>query len=198
MTFDPGEVQTLDLQSVDTVLSTARSVRRQLDFARPVEPEVILDCIDVATQAPTGLGGESWRFVVVTDDGRKRSIAELYRSVLLELVEARAVPLKPTQQSLIDRLHIRWPSGISHQYHYIPTNLDVEVREPVVTVAPSSSAPATVQEGTVLALNMVLQNHTAVTQQAFHFLTINVAGFSLVFPVASSSLPGSGGFVRKR
>ena len=58
----------IDLESVDTVLSTARSVRRRLDFARPVEPEVIFDCIDVATQAPTGLGGESWRFLVVTDD----------------------------------------------------------------------------------------------------------------------------------
>ena len=105
MKLDPEEAPTLDLASVDTVLTTARSVRRRLDFARPVAPAVILESIDVATQAPTGLGGESWRFLVVTDDARKRSIADLYRSVLLELVEARAVPLKPTQQSLIDRLH---------------------------------------------------------------------------------------------
>ena len=95
----------IDLESVDTVLSTARSVRKQLDFTRPVEPEVLLDCINVATQAPTGLGGESWRFVVVTEPGRKRAIADLYRSVLLELVEARSIPLKPTQQSLIGRMH---------------------------------------------------------------------------------------------
>ncbi len=95
----------LDLASVDTVLSTARSVRRKLDFERPVEPSTILDCIDIATQAPTGLGGESWRFMVVLDVYRKRRLAELYRLVLHELAEHRGLVIKPTQQALIDRLH---------------------------------------------------------------------------------------------
>ena len=61
----------LDLASVDAVLSTARSVRRRLDFDRPVEAATLLDCIDIATQAPTGLGGENWRFVVVLDSRGK-------------------------------------------------------------------------------------------------------------------------------
>ena len=95
----------LDLASVDTVLSTARSVRRRLDFDRPVEQATILDCIDIATQAPTGLGGESWRFVVVLDRYRKRRLAELYRTVLLELAEDRGLVIKPTQQALVARLH---------------------------------------------------------------------------------------------
>lgn len=95
----------LDLASVDTVLSTARSVRRKLDFERPVEQAVILDCIDIATQAPTGLGGESWRFVVVLDAYRKRRLAELYRVVLHELAELRGLEIKPTQQALVRRLH---------------------------------------------------------------------------------------------
>ena len=95
----------LDLASVDTVLSTARSVRRRLDFDRPVEQATILDCIDIATQAPTGLGGEIWRFVVVLDAFRKRRLAELYRTVLLELAEERGLVIKPTQQALVARLH---------------------------------------------------------------------------------------------
>lgn len=95
----------LDLASIDTVLSTARSVRRRLDFHRPVEQATILDCIDIATQAPTGLGGESWRFVVVLDAYRKRRLAELYRTVLLELAEERGLVIKPTQQALVARLH---------------------------------------------------------------------------------------------
>jgi nitroreductase len=95
----------IDLSSVDTVLSTARSVRRKLDFERPVEREVILDCINVATQAPTGLGGESWRFVVVTEASRKRALAGVYQRVLSELTEVRGVAIKPTQQALVDRLH---------------------------------------------------------------------------------------------
>ncbi len=56
----------LDADSVLHALSTTRSVRRRLDLERPVEPEVIESCIDVATQAPTGLQRESWRFVVVS------------------------------------------------------------------------------------------------------------------------------------
>lgn len=95
----------IDLDSVDTVLATARSVRRKLDFERPVPRQVILDCIDIATQAPTGLGGESWRFLVVMEAERKRALAELYREVLEELSRARGVEIKPTQRALVARLH---------------------------------------------------------------------------------------------
>lgn len=95
----------LDLESVDHVLSTARSVRRNLDFERPVEPEVIFECINVSTQAPTGLGGESWRFVVVTDSGKKQQLATVYRTVITDMQRLRGLEIKPTQQALMDRLH---------------------------------------------------------------------------------------------
>ena len=95
----------IDLASVDRVLATARSVRRRLDFERPVAREAILDCINIATQAPTGLGGESWRFVVVTDPAVKGRLAALYRQALQELVAARGLEIKPTQQALVARLH---------------------------------------------------------------------------------------------
>ncbi len=95
----------IDITSVDTVLATARSVRRKLDFERPVPREVILECIDIATQAPTGLGGESWRFVVVTEGSKKRAIADVYAEVLDELARARGVAIKPTQRALVARLH---------------------------------------------------------------------------------------------
>lgn len=98
-------METIDLASVDTVLATARSVRRKLDFERPVPREVILECINIATQAPTGLGGESWRFVVVTDSTTKQAMAGVYAEVLDELASARGVAIKPTQRALVDRLH---------------------------------------------------------------------------------------------
>jgi nitroreductase len=62
------------------VLRTTRSVRRRLDFERPVEPEILEACIDAAVQAPTGLNRESWRFLVVTDPEPKQRLARLYRS----------------------------------------------------------------------------------------------------------------------
>ena len=78
----------IDLDSVDRVLSTTRSVRRRLDFDRPVARQDILDCINIAAQAPTGLGGESWRFVVVTEPAAKRRLAALYQQALEELLVA--------------------------------------------------------------------------------------------------------------
>ena len=95
----------IDLAGVDEVLATARSVRRRLDFDRPLARQVILDCIDLAVQAPTGLAGESWRFVVVTDPVVKARLAALYRDALHELATQRDVEIKPTQQALIARLH---------------------------------------------------------------------------------------------
>jgi nitroreductase len=95
----------IDLASVDRVLETTRSVRRRIDFERPIEPEVIERCIEIAVQAPTGINAENWRFLVVTSPEKKAKLADLYRSAYASLTEARGIPLKPVQQALADRLH---------------------------------------------------------------------------------------------
>ncbi len=94
-----------DFETFDHILATTRSVRRRIDFERPIEPEVLEACIDLAVQAPTGINAENWRFVVVTDTEKKRSIAELYRQGGEALVKARGVELKATQREHADRLH---------------------------------------------------------------------------------------------
>jgi nitroreductase len=68
----------LDL-TPDQLLSTTRAVRKRLDFTRPVEPELIRECIELAVQAPTGSNSQRWHFVVVTDAEKRRALAELYR-----------------------------------------------------------------------------------------------------------------------
>ncbi len=93
------------LDSVDLVLSTTRSVRRKLDFERAVDPQTLFDCVDLATQAPMGLAGEHWRFVVLTEPAVKTPLADVYRSVIDELQADGRVQIKRTQQALTDRLH---------------------------------------------------------------------------------------------
>jgi nitroreductase len=95
----------VDLESVDLVLSTTRSVRRKLDFARPVEPAVIEECIALATQAPTGRNAQGWRFLVVTDGEKKRAIAELYRRAFEHFRTLRPEPPKATYVELAERMH---------------------------------------------------------------------------------------------
>ncbi len=68
----------IDVSSVDYVLSTTRSVRLRLDFEREVDMQVILDCIDIAEQAPTGGNLGSRRWIVITEEKQKEKIADLY------------------------------------------------------------------------------------------------------------------------
>jgi len=95
----------MDSTTVDHVLRTTRSVRRRIDFERPVEPEVLEECIEIASQAPTGLPPESWRFLVITEPAKKAGLAALYRGALEVMRAARGDDVKPTQQLLADRFH---------------------------------------------------------------------------------------------
>src|SRR5262245_29359563 len=73
------EAASTDLAAIDHILTTTRSVRKRLDLTRPVEPEIIEKAIEIAFQAPTGSNMQNWHFVVVTDAGKKKAIADLYR-----------------------------------------------------------------------------------------------------------------------
>ncbi len=67
------------LEITDKLLSTTRSVRRRLDFQRAVSPEVVMDCLRLAIQAPTGSNRQGWRWLVVTDEELRRELGRLYR-----------------------------------------------------------------------------------------------------------------------
>lgn len=68
----------MDTTVTDHLLSTTRAVRKRLDLDRAVEPEVILDCLRLAVQAPSGSNSQGWRWVVVTDAGKKAALARIY------------------------------------------------------------------------------------------------------------------------
>ncbi len=70
----------MDIQACDKLLRTTRSVRKRLDFSKPVEPKVLEECIDIALQAPTGSNMQGWSVVVVTDEDKKKAIADVYKT----------------------------------------------------------------------------------------------------------------------
>ncbi len=63
----------------DELLTTTRAVRKRLDLTRPVEREVLEECLALAQQAPTGSYRQDWHFVVVTDPDLRAGLAELWR-----------------------------------------------------------------------------------------------------------------------
>src|SRR5215510_3106148 len=65
--------------TLDELLTTTRAVRKRLDLSRPVEREVLLECLAIAQQAPTASNMQNWHFVVVTDPDKRAALAEIYR-----------------------------------------------------------------------------------------------------------------------
>lgn len=70
--------------SADELLTTTRSVRKRLDLSRPVPPDLIRECLEIALQAPSGSNRQGWHWIVVTDAGQRRALGDLYRQAVDE------------------------------------------------------------------------------------------------------------------
>lgn len=68
-----------DTSAADHLLTTTRAVRKRLDLSRPVPRDVVLDCLRLAIQAPTGGNSQGWRWLVIDDADKRAAIAALYR-----------------------------------------------------------------------------------------------------------------------
>jgi nitroreductase len=82
----------INVAATDHLLTTTRSVRKRLDFDRPVPKDLIATCLDIAIQAPTGSNSQGWEFIVVTDDATKLALADLYRRAFAEYANVPQVP----------------------------------------------------------------------------------------------------------
>lgn len=63
----------------DQLLSTTRAVRKRLDFTRPVEDDLIRECVAAAMQTPSGSNNMSMQFMIVRDPAKRAAIGEIYR-----------------------------------------------------------------------------------------------------------------------
>ena len=78
----------IDLASADELLTTTRAVRKRLDFNRPVPRSVIVDCVRIAQQAPTGSNSQNWRWIVVEDAAKRKALGDIYESIVGDYIRA--------------------------------------------------------------------------------------------------------------
>ena len=99
-----------DLEQTDALLNTTRAVRKRLDFERHVPDELILRCIELAEQAPSGGDISSRRWLVVRDQEIKKQLADFYRaaggSSIIETAKQRSGSDHPKQKVLESAAHL--------------------------------------------------------------------------------------------
>lgn len=91
----------------DELLTTTRSVRKRLDFSRPVEPELLRECLEIAVQAPTGGNRQTWHFVLVTDRQQIQALGDIYRkgwAIYTQVQQQTYVRLAQSKRMTPDRL----------------------------------------------------------------------------------------------
>jgi nitroreductase len=126
-----------DLSETDRLLTTTRAVRKRLDLGRPVEREVVLDCLRIASQAPSGGNTQPWRWLVVDDPDVRAGLADLYRrgyAPYIEMQKAAVAQAGGDDDSPI----LRSSDYLAAHLHEVP----VHVIPCLLARLPESPAPA--------------------------------------------------------
>ena len=113
----------MDLDTVDHLLTTTRSIRKRLDFTRPVEPAVIERCIEIALHSPSGGNNQGWHFMVVTDPEKRVAIADLYRKAHKNLRDIRGdqPPWRPGDLRVVQHTRMIGSADyLRENFHEVP------------------------------------------------------------------------------
>ena len=111
----------LDL-TPDQLLSTTRSVRKRLDLERPVDHATVLECLDLALQAPTGSNRQGWHWMFITEPEKKKAIAELYKKNFLAYRDSGARPTYDESDTRAQRQTAVTDSAnhLAEHFHEVP------------------------------------------------------------------------------
>lgn len=135
---------TLEL-TADEVLATTRAVRKRLDLERPLDRGLIVECLDLAIQAPTGSNRQAWHFVLVDDPEKKQALADLYRTVYAEFYASGQSAVYPEGDLRAERKPKVQESAnyLAENFHRVPWLL-IPCQEGRV---PADNAPVVRQAG---------------------------------------------------
>jgi nitroreductase len=108
-----------DLAETDRLLTTTRAVRRRLDLDRPVERGVVLDCLRIATQAPSGGNSQPWRWLVVDEPDLIGALADQYRVAYGPYLEMQRAAIAARDGNL-DHPVLRSSDFLAGHLHEVP------------------------------------------------------------------------------
>jgi nitroreductase len=106
----------------DQLLSTTRAVRKRLDLERPVDHATVLECLDLALQAPTGSNRQGWHWMFITDPEKKKALAELYKNNFIAYRDSGARPTYDESDTRAQRQTAVTDSAnyLAEHFHEVP------------------------------------------------------------------------------
>jgi nitroreductase len=111
-----------DLSQTDHLLTTTRSVRKRLDLSRPVPRETVLECLELALQAPTGGNTQRWRWMVIDDPDLRMGLADLYRRSWAPYIEARRKDFAAAGRGVDDAI-VDSSTYLAEHLHEVPVHV---------------------------------------------------------------------------
>src|SRR5919197_1186428 len=118
----------MDLATINKLLTTTRTVRKRLDFTRPVDPASIQTCLEIAIQAPIGVNIPRYHFMVVTDEAKRTALAALYKRAYFEVYP----PQRQAEVSQSDPRLIASATYLAEHMHEVPVLIIPCVEAPPV------------------------------------------------------------------
>jgi len=109
----------LDL-TPDQLLTTTRTVRKRLDFDKPVPRKIVEECLAIAFQAPNGGNMNTWRWIAVDDSATIGELARLYNQGLDDFIATFGEAGYPgAQVAGADRIESS-TSHLRENFHRVP------------------------------------------------------------------------------
>jgi nitroreductase len=171
---------TLDVGTVDELLSTTRSVRKRLDLTRDVPRSIIRECVELAIQAPTAANAQPWRWVVVRDADQRREIADAYRVDNESFARSQVASLAPGP----DRRRMESVLHLTQHLHEVPVHVLAYVLEPRLPGLGDAPVPPAILYGSIYPA--VWSFHLALRSRGLGTSPLFVANESAIAHVVSA------------
>ncbi|HWC67923.1 MAG TPA: nitroreductase family protein [Acidimicrobiales bacterium] len=111
-----------DLSQTDELLTTTRAVRKRLDFSRPVAHELLLECVRIASQAPSGGAMQITRWVFVEDAAKRVALADLYRRAYQPYIAEQKRTIAASGHRVMDKI-VSSSDYLAEHLHEVPVHL---------------------------------------------------------------------------
>jgi nitroreductase len=111
-----------DLSQTDELLTTTRAVRKRLDLSRPVAHELLLECVRIASQAPSGGAMQITRWVFVEDAAKRVALADLYRRAYQPYIAEQKRTIAASGHRVMDKI-VSSSDYLAEHLHEVPVHL---------------------------------------------------------------------------